>query len=74
VVTNLAVLDFGTADHTMRLRSVHPGVGVSEVIAATGFPLVIPATVPDTRRPGPEELALIRGELDPAARRDQELA
>ncbi len=74
VVTNLAVLDFGTADHTMRLRSVHPGVSLSEVTAATGFPLVIPARVPDTRWPGPEELALIRDELDPAARRDQELA
>jgi acyl CoA:acetate/3-ketoacid CoA transferase beta subunit len=74
VVTNLAVLDFGTADHTMRLRSVHPGVPVSDVTAATGFPLVIPDQVPDTRRPGPGELALIREVLDPAGRRDRELA
>ena len=74
VVTNLAVLDFGAADHAMRLRSVHPGVRVSDVIAATGFPLVIPDEVPVTRRPGPDELALIRGVLDPAGRRDRELA
>jgi acyl CoA:acetate/3-ketoacid CoA transferase beta subunit len=73
VVTNLAVLDFGTADHTMRLRSVHPGVPVSDVTAATGFPLVIPDQVPDTRRPGAGELALIRDVLDPAGRRDREL-
>ena len=74
VVTNLAVLDFGTADHAMRLRSVHPGVPVSDVTAATGFRLVIPDQVPVTRRPGPDELTLIRDVLDPAGRRDQELA
>ena len=31
VVTDLAVLDFETPDHRMRLRSVHPGVSVSDV-------------------------------------------
>ena len=41
VVTNLAVLDFRTADHAMRLRSVHPGVAVGDVTAATGFPLAV---------------------------------
>src|SRR5262249_26387222 len=39
VVTNLAVLDFQTADGTMRLRSAHPGVTAGDVTAATGFPL-----------------------------------
>ena len=34
VVTNLGVLDFETPDHTMRLRSVHPGVTVDEIVAA----------------------------------------
>ena len=42
VVTNLAVLDFETDDHRLRLRSVHPGVTVDEVQDATGFDLVIP--------------------------------
>ena len=32
VVTNLAVLDFGTPERTMRLRSVHPEVEVSDVV------------------------------------------
>ena len=49
VVTNLAVLDFQTADHTMRLRSVHPGVTAADVTAATGFPLAVPDEVPVTR-------------------------
>jgi len=73
VVTDLAVLDFGAADHGMRLRSVHPGVGVGDVLDATGFPLAVPAEVPPTRLPTAHELALIRDRLDPAGRRDQEL-
>jgi acyl CoA:acetate/3-ketoacid CoA transferase beta subunit len=74
VVSNLAVLDFLTPDGAMRLRSVHPGVTVSDVVASTGFPLVIPDDVPATRPPTSQELALIRGRLDPGARREQELA
>ena len=42
VVTDKAVLDFRTPDHSMRLRSVHPGFSVEQVGALTGFPLVIP--------------------------------
>ena len=73
VVTSLAVLDFQTADHTMRLRSVHPGVTAGDVTAATGFPLAIPGDVPVTRLPTGQELALIRGQLDPASLREREI-
>src|ERR1700677_2958579 len=45
VVTNLAVLDFETPDHALRLRSVHPGVDPAEVLEATGFELALPADV-----------------------------
>jgi acyl CoA:acetate/3-ketoacid CoA transferase beta subunit len=72
VVTNLAVLDFRTPDRTMRLRSVHPGVSVDEVVAATGFPLDT-ADVTETRQPTAEELRLIREVVDPANVRDREL-
>jgi acyl CoA:acetate/3-ketoacid CoA transferase beta subunit len=74
VVTNLAVLDFGGHDHAMRLRSVHPGVTVSDVADATGFLLASPLRVPQTRLPTAAELTLIRDQLDPDSRRDQELA
>ncbi len=74
VVTNLAVLDFATGDHSMRLRSVHPGVDVSEVTAATGFLLAVPDEVPVTRQPSADELALIREVLDPAGQREREIA
>jgi acyl CoA:acetate/3-ketoacid CoA transferase beta subunit len=74
VVTNLAVLDFQAPDHTMRLRSLHPGVTVSEVVDATGFALAVPDQVPVTRPPTAAELDLIRGQLDPSGMRDRELA
>ena len=74
VVTNLAVLDFGTPDRVMRLRSVHPGVEVADVVAATGFPLAVPDQVPVTRPPTDEELGLVRTRLDPGGARERELA
>jgi acyl CoA:acetate/3-ketoacid CoA transferase beta subunit len=74
VVTNLAVLDFGGPDHTMRVRSLHPGVSVSDVAEATGFLLAAPYQVPHTRLPTTAELALIREYLDPDERREEELA
>jgi acyl CoA:acetate/3-ketoacid CoA transferase beta subunit len=73
VVTNLAVLDFDTPDRAMRVRSVHPGVSASDVVAATGFPLVVPDGVPETRLPTAAELALIRDRLDPDKRREREV-
>jgi acyl CoA:acetate/3-ketoacid CoA transferase beta subunit len=74
VVTNLAVLDFATPERAMRLRSVHPGVAVAEVLAATGFPLAVPDQVPVTRAPAAAELELIRTRLDPEGARDREVA
>jgi acyl CoA:acetate/3-ketoacid CoA transferase beta subunit len=74
VVTNLAVLDFRTPDGRMRLRSVHPGVSVAEVVAATGFELVVPDEVPQTRLPDEDELRLIRDVLDPRGLREREVA
>jgi acyl CoA:acetate/3-ketoacid CoA transferase beta subunit len=73
VISNLGVFDFETPDHVMRLRSVHPGVEVEEIVTATGFELQIPAVVPETRLPTPEELALIRDVLDPRSLRDREV-
>ena len=73
VVTNLAVLDFATADRRMRLASVHPGVTVDDVVAATGFDLVIGDDTPESRRPTDEELRLIREVIDPEGAREREV-
>jgi acyl CoA:acetate/3-ketoacid CoA transferase beta subunit len=73
VVSNLGVFDFETPDRRMRLRSVHPGVGVEDVLGATGFELVVPADVPVSRLPTPEELRLIREVIDPEDAREREV-
>jgi acyl CoA:acetate/3-ketoacid CoA transferase beta subunit len=73
VVSNLGVFDFETSAHTMRLRSLHAGVTVDDVVAATGFELDVPENVPESRSPTAEELALIRGVLDPNDLRSKEV-
>jgi len=73
VVSNLGVMDFETPDHRMQLRSVHPGVTVDDVVEATGFELVVPDEVPESRLPTPDELALIREVVDPAGLREKEV-
>jgi hypothetical protein len=49
----------------MRLKATHPGVSMEDVIAATGFELVIPEQVYVTEPPSAEELRLLREEIDP---------
>lgn len=69
-VTDLAVLDFHPESRRMRLQSVHPGVTVDDVAAATGFELEIDGDVRQTDPPTGEELELIR-RLDPTSMRDR---
>lgn len=73
VVSNLGVFDFETPDHRMRVRSVHPGVTLDEVVAATGFELVVPEAVPTSRLPFDGEARLIRQVIDPELRREREV-
>jgi acyl CoA:acetate/3-ketoacid CoA transferase beta subunit len=73
VVSNLGVFDFATPNGSMQLRSVHPGVTVDEVVDATGFSLVGPAEVPETRLPTPDELRLLDEVIDPAGTRYREV-
>ncbi|WP_128377737.1 CoA-transferase subunit beta [Streptomyces cavernae] len=73
VVSDLGVFDFATADRSMRLVSLHPGVTVERVGEATGFDLAVPDEVPYTRDPTVEELRLIREVIDPAATREREV-
>ncbi len=64
-VTPLSILDFEEESKRLRLRSVHPGVTVDQVVAATGFPLIIPDRVPDTALPTADELDILRRRVDP---------
>ena len=51
----------------LRVRCVHPGVGESELRAATGFPLGDLSAVPTTPDPTDDELEVLRGAVDPNA-------
>jgi acyl CoA:acetate/3-ketoacid CoA transferase beta subunit len=73
VVTDLAVLDLGGPDGTLRVVSVHPGATLDEVQAATGFALHVDGEVPASRLPTDEELRLIREVLDPKGLREREV-
>jgi acyl CoA:acetate/3-ketoacid CoA transferase beta subunit len=72
VVSDLAVLDFEAADESgipvMRLRSVHPGVTVDEVVEATGFDLVVDDAVEESRVPSDVELEALE-QVDPGGLR-----
>jgi hypothetical protein len=57
----------------MRIRSVHPGVTVEQVVEATGFELAAPAgEVPETEAPTDDELRILREDVDPTAARLRE--
>jgi glutaconate CoA-transferase subunit B len=65
VVTDLGRYDFDPQTGEMRLASIHPGVTLEEVRAATGWDLRVAPDLPTTPDPTAEELRLIREELDP---------
>ncbi|MET9569986.1 CoA-transferase subunit beta [Streptomyces virginiae] len=73
VVSDLGVFDFAGPGNAMRLASLHPGVTVAQVRAATGFELALPEEVPYTREPTEAELRLIREVIDPKGLRDREV-
>lgn len=65
VISDKGVFDFETPDRAMRVRSLHPGVTLDDVLANTGFALVVPERVETTRLPTDDELRLIREAIDP---------
>jgi glutaconate CoA-transferase, subunit B len=67
VITDKAVFDFDPATCRIRLHSIHPGVTPDDLRANTGFALEIPADVPTTPPPTPEDLAVIHA-VDPGGR------
>ncbi|HDQ99649.1 MAG TPA: 3-oxoacid CoA-transferase [candidate division WOR-3 bacterium] len=65
VVTNLALMDFEPESKRMRLIAVHPGVTAEQVVAATGFELLVADEVGVNPEPTDKELKLLREEIDP---------
>jgi hypothetical protein len=74
-VVQPGVFDFeATPDDRMRMRSVvHPGVTVDEVVEATGFELVVPDDVPESRCRPARSCEQIREVIDPRGLRYAEV-
>lgn len=64
-VTPLCVFDFAERTKALRLRSVHAGRTVAEVLERTGCDVVVPDAVPVTPPPTGEELTVLRELVDP---------
>jgi glutaconate CoA-transferase subunit B len=65
VVSTLALMDFEPETCRMRLKALHPGVTVDDVLEATNFDLIIPDEIGQNDPPSAEELRLLREEIDP---------
>ncbi|MFN3308339.1 MAG: CoA-transferase subunit beta [Anaerolineales bacterium] len=64
VVTNLAVLGFHSESKEMMLLATQPGVTVEQVIAETGFRLLLAEKIEENPPPTTEELRILREEVD----------
>ncbi len=64
---------FDWANGRMRLTSYHRGVSIKRIQAKTGFPLDIAPNVHETPPPTPEQIRLLREEIDPLGVRRLEL-
>ncbi len=72
LITNLGVFHFDNASRELELVSVHPGVTLEEVQDNTGFALRKAETVGITATPSPEQLRILRREIDPLGMRRTE--
>ncbi len=64
VITPLGVLRRPDRFGELELASVHPGVDVDQVQAATGWDLALADDVHETERPSVEDVRLLRDEID----------
>ncbi|MFN8217046.1 MAG: hypothetical protein U0R71_10685 [Solirubrobacterales bacterium] len=64
-VTPLCVFEFDAETRALRLRSVHPGTSVEEVLENTGCEVLVGDVVGETEPPGPEELRVLRTRIHP---------
>jgi glutaconate CoA-transferase, subunit B len=63
LLTNLALFDYDKERWRFRLRSIHPGNSLEEILDNTGFAFDRPDFVPETPAPDAATLALMRGRI-----------
>jgi glutaconate CoA-transferase subunit B len=64
VISPRGVMDFEPQTLRLRLRSVHPGQQLADLLANTGCELVVPPSVPVTQPPSATELEILRTQVD----------
>lgn len=65
VITDLGILGYARDSCRMQLESLHPGVTLDEVRANTGFDLGAVEPLAVTDPPSPQELKVLRDDVDP---------
>ena len=73
VITNLAYLDFDGKVKRMRVTSIHPGIDIETIKNSTGFDLIIPDNLKETKPPTVKEIKLLRERVDPLGIRKLEI-
>jgi len=65
LITDKAIFSFHPDTRQMMLASIHPGITQEEVLGTMGFTPIIPAHVPFTEPPTPQQVRIIREVIDP---------
>jgi glutaconate CoA-transferase subunit B len=65
VISDLAVMGFDATSKRMQVESLHPGVTLEQVRARTSFELLVREPLGTTAPPTPDQLHLLRTEVDP---------
>ena len=73
VISNLAYLDFDGKVKRMRVATIHPGIDVETIKNSTGFDLIIPDNLKETKPPTVKEIKLLREKVDPLGIRKLEI-
>jgi len=73
IITNLAYLDFDEKSKRMKVASIHPGINIETVKNSTGFDLIIPDKIKETKPPTAKEIKLLREKVDPLGIRKLEI-
>jgi glutaconate CoA-transferase subunit B len=65
VITSIAAFDFGEQSHRMRLVALRDGYTKDQVLAEMEFLPEVADTIDPIEPPRPEELEILRGDIDP---------
>ena len=73
IITNLTYLTFDEVSKRMKIGTIHPGIEIEDVKKNTGFELIIPKDLKETKPPTLKEIKLLREKVDPLGIRKLEI-